>query len=445
GVTGPQGVQGNQGIQGVTGPQGVQGPQGNQGVTGPTGADGATGPQGAPGVTGPQGVTGPTGANGNTGAQGITGPTGNTGATGATGNTGVTGATGNTGPTGATGNNGSNGAQGPTGPTGATGNNGSNGAQGPTGPTGPTGNNGAQGATGPTGATGSNGTNGSQGPTGPTGPIGCGSSNYVIKSNGSSATCSIIYDNGTQVGIGTATPQTSTIGSAGVSKLNIVDASAIAGGDMVEIASTSGNGVTLEVHSNSASNAYNCIEGSTKGTYSGVWGSHQATSGQGDGGTFITASTNAAADGVYGQMPSGSAGWAGYFNGDVYCTGTYFGSDKKLKENIEGLTDALGKLKMVNVYTYNYKKEYQEKFGLPTAQTIGVLAQEVEKVFPQLVKDTRLQGYKSTEAGSETSQEFLDSKTVNYTGLIPVLLEAIKEQQKQIDALTQQVNALQKK
>jgi hypothetical protein len=65
GVTGPQGPQG---VTGPQGPQGVTGPQGPQGVTGPQGPQGVTGPQGPQGVTGPQGpqgVTGPTGPVGN--------------------------------------------------------------------------------------------------------------------------------------------------------------------------------------------------------------------------------------------------------------------------------------------------------------------------------------------------------------------------------------------
>jgi len=100
------------------------------------------------------------------GGAGPTGPTGLTGLTGPTGLTGLTGATGPTGPSG------------PIGPTGT-------GVAGPTGPTGPTGT----GVPGPTG------------PTGTAGPVGCSLANYVIKSNGSAATCSIIYDDGASVGI----------------------------------------------------------------------------------------------------------------------------------------------------------------------------------------------------------------------------------------------------
>ena len=77
--------------------------------------------------------------------------------------------------------------------TGATGGAGNIGATGIAGPTGPMGN------TGPTGA----GINGATGVTGATGPVGCANANYVIKSTGAGATCSIINDNGTQIGVAT--------------------------------------------------------------------------------------------------------------------------------------------------------------------------------------------------------------------------------------------------
>ncbi|HQN17303.1 MAG TPA: hypothetical protein PLC90_13245, partial [Bacteroidales bacterium] len=80
------------------------------------------------------------------------------------------------------------------------------GIQGPVGATGGTGATGAQGPQGNVGATGAQGPQGPVGATGPAGPVGCGLANYVVKSTGSSATCSIIYDDGTNVGIGTTGP-----------------------------------------------------------------------------------------------------------------------------------------------------------------------------------------------------------------------------------------------
>jgi hypothetical protein len=170
--------QATSGSQGPTGPAGAQGPQG---PAGPTGA-GVQGPTGPAGATGSQGPAGPTGA-GVTGPAGPTGPGG--GATGPTGPQGLVGATGPAGPTGA----------------GVTGANGATGSQGPTGPAGPTG----------AGVTGANGATGSQGPAGPTGPTGPGSVNGTVNyvSKFTAATVlgnSQIFDDGTNVGIGTITP-----------------------------------------------------------------------------------------------------------------------------------------------------------------------------------------------------------------------------------------------
>jgi hypothetical protein len=215
GVAGPTGPQGDPGVTGAQGPTGAQGDPGVTGIQGPTGASGADGVTGPTGTAGVQGVTGTTG---NVGLTGATGPTGNIGLTGATGPagptgniglTGVTGPTGNvglTGPTGPTGNVGLTGATGPAGPTGLIGPTGAKGTTGTTGVTGITGIAGVTGVTGITGPTGTTGTNGVTGPTGPAGPVGCAIANYVVKSNGAAATCSIIYDDGANVGISNAAP-----------------------------------------------------------------------------------------------------------------------------------------------------------------------------------------------------------------------------------------------
>jgi len=126
---------------------------------------------------------------------GVVGPTG---PTGATGNQGLQGNIGPTGPTGATGNQGLQGNIGPTGPTGATGNQGLQGNIGPTGPTGATGNQGLQGNIGPTGPTGA---------TGATGPLVAGTSGQTLRHNGSNWIAnSTLLNNGTNVGIGEASP-----------------------------------------------------------------------------------------------------------------------------------------------------------------------------------------------------------------------------------------------
>jgi len=209
GATSNTGVTGNTGATSNTGSTGSTGSTSNTGVTGSTGATSNTGVTGNTGATSNTGVTGNTGATSNTGATGSTGSTSNTGVTGSTGATSNTGVTGSTGATSYTGVTGSTGATSNTGVTGNTGATSNTGATGNTGATSNTGATGSTGSTSNTGTTGSTGSTGSIGVTGATGPIGCASANYIMKSDGTTATCTvapIFEDASGNVGIGTANP-----------------------------------------------------------------------------------------------------------------------------------------------------------------------------------------------------------------------------------------------
>ena len=88
-------------------------------------------------------------------------------------------------------------------------------------------------------------------------------------------------------------------------------------------------------------------------------------------------------------------------------------SDARLKSNIISLGSTLAKLLMIDGKSYTMKTNESES-------KIGLLAQDVQKAFPELVKTT-----------NDSNQTL----SVNYQGLIPVLINAIKEQQKQIKEL----------
>ncbi|NOT51869.1 MAG: hypothetical protein HOP10_11405 [Chitinophagaceae bacterium] len=126
--------------------------------------------------------------------------------------------------------------------------------------------------------------------------------------------------------------------------------------------------------------------------------------------------------GFYGQ--TGTAGWRFYINtttGNGWMQGNLTqASDARLKKDIAPLQHSLQKLIQLNGYNYNWKNEAADQ----RLQT-GVLAQEVQKLFPELV--------------TENKDGIL---AVNYSGLIPVLIESIKEQQKQIDELKKLVHQL---
>jgi hypothetical protein len=100
------------------------------------------------------------------------------------------------------------------------------------------------------------------------------------------------------------------------------------------------------------------------------------------------------------------------FNGDATLSGNLaINSDARLKANIISLGSTLAKLLQIDGKTYTMKRDDNQK------QQIGVLAQDIEKVFPELVSESN------------------GVKSVNYQGLVPVLINAMKEQQKEIEEL----------
>ncbi len=124
--------------------------------------------------------------------------------------------------------------------------------------------------------------------------------------------------------------------------------------------------------------------------------------------------------------------WAGWFNGDVGYTGVLVGpSDRKLKENIKPLDNMMSKIMQLKPASYTYKTtgEY-EAMGLPKGQQLGLIAQELEEVFPELIKEV---GALKAKSG-ETEVSSAAFKGVQYTPLIPVLIKGMQEQQELIVA-----------
>jgi hypothetical protein len=88
------------------------------------------------------------------------------------------------------------------------------------------------------------------------------------------------------------------------------------------------------------------------------------------------------------------------------------------------------------VYTAN---EVAEQYGFKDkSEQVGVLAQDLEKVLPYVVKSAPFDtGF--TETGEEYSISGENYKTVQYEKIVPLLIEAIKEQQKMIEELQRKI------
>lgn len=112
---------------------------------------------------------------------------------------------------------------------------------------------------------------------------------------------------------------------------------------------------------------------------------------------------------------------------------TSFYSDERLKENIELIPNALDKVLSLRGVTYQ-PNSIAESFGFKKDKMVGVLAQDVEKVLPEAVKPAPFDILKLNE-GIEISMSGENYKTVQYEKLVPLLIEAIKELNKEIKNL----------
>lgn len=148
--------------------------------------------------------------------------------------------------------------------------------------------------------------------------------------------------------------------------------------------------------------------------------------------------------GVYGEAKDASTNWAGYFNfGNVYIANqiqapnlnsadgtalvvdasgwiTKFSSDSRLKENIAPLTNSLEKVLKLQGVNFTWRSDVGH------AQDIGLIAQDVQEVLPELVIQDKNNGLLS----------------VKYQNMVAVLAEAIKEQQQQIEDLKKEIALL---
>lgn len=143
--------------------------------------------------------------------------------------------------------------------------------------------------------------------------------------------------------------------------------------------------------------------------------------------------------GIKAEVAPGGT-WAGYFEGDVYTTGSYQPSDERLKTNITGCDNAVEKLCKLKPVSFNYDVASHPDMKLPKRKQNGLLAEEVERVFPELVADivSKEKAQALTSQGKKTESY----KCVNYTALVPVLVKAIQEQQTQIKDLKKQIQHL---
>jgi hypothetical protein len=158
------------------------------------------------------------------------------------------------------------------------------------------------------------------------------------------------------------------------------------------------------------------VRGTTGTSYAGYF----TASGSG-GGVFAQNGS-----GYYAYLGYPGSSWGVYTNGSIYAaassyaTAFYYNSDESLKENVAEL-DGLDIIKRLRGVSFTWKETGED--------SVGLIAQEVEKVLPELVSTDSKTGLKS----------------VQYGNIVGPLIEAVKEQQTEIDELKSELKALSEK
>jgi trimeric autotransporter adhesin len=150
-------------------------------------------------------------------------------------------------------------------------------------------------------------------------------------------------------------------------------------------------------------------------------------------GVFLQLSRNTTNNSFY-AMSYYNAGASSYKfrvadSGNVTNTNNSYGSisDEKLKENIVDATPKLEKLKQVRIVNFNFIDDNQRQ--------IGVIAQELENIFPSMVEESPDKDEDGKDLNTTTKQ-------VKYSVFVPILIKALQEQQTKIEELEARITAL---
>jgi hypothetical protein len=207
----------------------------------------------------------------------------------------------------------------------------------------------------------------------------------------------------------------------------------------------------------------------TNASFQILWGS--GTKAYGNGNVFVNPNTGYVTANSYVASDyfrsTGATGWYNStYNGGIYMIDTtwvrvyadkafYTGntsnaaiaaagdivayySDERLKEKISNVDNALDKVLSLNGFYYKNNDLAKSVGYTDESLQLGLSAQEIQKIAPEIVKLAAFD-MDTDEEGNITSKSGEDYLTVNYAKLVPILVEAIKEQQKQIDDLKSKI------
>ncbi|MEZ4992951.1 MAG: tail fiber domain-containing protein [Saprospiraceae bacterium] len=184
--------------------------------------------------------------------------------------------------------------------------------------------------------------------------------------------------------------------------------------------------------------------GSSDGT---TWGIYAADSGTGIGARFGVhgyANTSTGTKyGIYGDTDGSGTTYGVFANGNLAYTGTFSNvSDRKFKKNITSFT-ALDRVMKLQPRSFDMKREEFKRMNLAAGRQFGFIAQELQEVFPELVHQQKNVIATEVEQGKLSTEE-IDYLGVDYLTLVPILTQAMQEQQKMLEDKEDRISALER-
>ncbi len=143
------------------------------------------------------------------------------------------------------------------------------------------------------------------------------------------------------------------------------------------------------------------------------------------------------AEGNYSGSGPANGKWAGYFVGDVEVTGVLNQlSDRRLKTEINDEIGIMTKIMQLQPKNYLFDVVKNKNMALSNKLQHGLISQDVEQIFPELVTETFVPG---TSSNKNEDGKPVAYKGLNYMGFIPMLIKGMQEQQLQIEDLKKQL------
>jgi hypothetical protein len=195
------------------------------------------------------------------------------------------------------------------------------------------------------------------------------------------------------------------------------------------------------------------VYGHARDGYDGPWYGVEGFSAAGLGGFFHSTTNN----GLEASSENADM-YAAFFNGNIYSTGTFESSDRVLKDSITALADGMVLINQLKPSLYQFKRDPKlASLHLPSGSHFGLVAQEVELVLPNVVKETtkKLHSRESRmgpssehpelAASGKTKNETIKIKAVNYSELIPILIRGIQQMDSANKAKDERISILEEK